>query len=272
MPNPTPKGHNGGVTPNTYYHHLKQWEGFKARQDKLKGEVSAWQKTAIDDGIDIVDMKAAIKRKGLSDAEQIASFNRQMFYLQCMNVPLANLVAPIDESAIGDAGMTDEQRRKRWEDEGYLSGKTGKGLDVAMGNHDPNSIAGRFIREGWDRGQKENAAGIKKKEPAADKKAAAPKADAPKADAKAASKPGKAAAVKVSYWHNPDEKAVQEVKDGSLPEKPWVSVPRGEFDTLKAEYEKQAEADFEAAKPKDGEVVVETPFDDEPPSPGAAKH
>lgn len=288
MANKVLNDHNGGVTENTFFHHVRALEDLKKQATSVAGKIRAQKKLAKDDGLDIGDLDWAMKQRAKTLADQVASHNRRTAYLRFWKMPLGAQIDFVDE--INDeTAMTDEQRQEKWENDGYVAGLEGKGMDVALGDHDPNSIAGRFILEGWRRGQEKLGKGIKKKDPepkpakekATAKEAAAPANEKParagpqdEPEVAEAKKRGRPKTKGVTYWHHPEIKKVYEIDAVSeaAPEGA-VSVTRPEYDELKAKYAAELEADWDDGAPKGEEEQPPAPggsdADEQPPAPGS---
>lgn len=151
---------NGDVSEGTFFHHDKEWDSLTSQMSSMASKKRALRKRMKDDGIDIDDFLYQKKKRAKPVAEQVASYNRQLLYGQYWKMPAA--MAQVKLGEINDElGLTDEQRQKKWQDDGFIQGRSGKGMDTSP--HDPNSVAGRFWLEGWRDGQKKNAEGIKAK-------------------------------------------------------------------------------------------------------------
>lgn len=291
--------HNGGVTSNVFHHHVKALADLKKQEKAIRDKIKLQKKQAVDDGIVVRDLNWAVEQADRPVAEQIQEYNRRISYLRFLKSPVGTQATLIDDFD-GVTSMTDEQRAQFWHDEGYQASATGKNRDVCT--HDPNSEAGRKWMEGYQTNQDELAQGIKKG-PKPEAAAAEPKNAAQEALVEGAkkrrgrppkNKPAETAAkdgeiipptkgVGVTYWHNPAEKRVLEVKDGSKPEG-FQPVKREEFDKLSEKYKAEAQAEWDAAEKGDddsGEAPApdtDTPpiaaddFDDDAPSPDRVTH
>lgn len=257
---------NGYVSESTFFGHDREWDGLKSQMSGLAGKMRALRKRMKDDGIDIEDFVYQKKKRAKSVSDQTASYERQRLYGQYWKMPVA--VAQAELGTVADeTGLTDEQRQKKWQDDGYVVGISGKGMD--QNPHDPNSVAGRFWIEGWREGQKKLGEGIKQK-----------KADAakPKADGGATvtnitdGKRGRGRPKKGSLPTPPsgdddkkqpeaaaDQTGAQAHVEGSEPAAPPPANPDAEWDA----------ADPSKAKPADDADPFAEPA---PPPPGSTAH
>lgn len=186
--------HNGGVSENTFYHHDRIIESINSQMASLRSKLGTAKKAMSDDGLDWDDYKYAKKQRARTLADQIASHNRRLSYMKFLKMPIADKLPNVDAFS-DETDLTDEQRQEKWENEGYVAAREGKGMD--SNPHDPNSISGRFYNEGWRRGQEENAKGIKagpKPETAPAPTGAKKRGRPSKADKEAAEAAAKAAA------------------------------------------------------------------------------
>lgn len=234
-------GHNGDVTENTFFHHFREWEDLQRQKSAIAGKIGQLKKRMKDDGIVVKDFEEVLSLRAMTVEDQVASFNAQLSYMNFMKMPIAAHMQFIDQFD-DETNMTDEQRREKWDNEGYVSGRAGLNRDVCP--HDPNSEAGRLWMAGYDRGQKENAEPIKKKSAAAKAKPKA-KDDGPdEANGDATPDPdpepvgdlSDAGKGGVTYWHNAEAKQVYERKVSDPDPKGAVPITRAEYDKLVVEY------------------------------------
>ena len=158
-----PSGFNGdGPTEATFFKHQRAYEAIESDKASLRGKVKKAKKAAADDGVDWDDLKdlSGLRGSGAAEAEA-ARLQRMARYLGYMKNPLAAVLATMSEFKTDETSLTEEEREKKWRDHGYVGSREGKGLDQVLEGHDPNGDTGRWIRSGWEAGQKENAAPIK---------------------------------------------------------------------------------------------------------------
>jgi hypothetical protein len=265
--------HNGGLSESTFFHHLKIRDDLERQAMGIKAKQKAAEKSASDDGIDIAALKQVLKDRAIPVAERIKRFNQANLYRRFLGQPEGKMLPVLDENFNEDIGLTDEQREEKWRQHGYIGAREGKGLTDVMGDHDPNLAAGRCIREGWEKGQAENAKGIKataKKpdpvEPAApaDEGKVVPKDEPEVAEAKKRGRPPKAKGL--TYWHKPDARKVYEVSQADAPPEGAVNITKEEYEALKAQYEKADEDDWDSVAPA-GADAPPAPDADAPPIP-----
>lgn len=259
-------GDNGGVTEGTFFHHVRAIEDIKKQQSGLSGKMRQAKAKAKDDGIDIQDLEWALKQRAQSAEQQRKSHNNRVAYLKFMKMPIAEHLGAITEEISDEIGMSEEDRQKKWENDGYVAARQGDGRDKNP-HDDPNSLGARYWFTGWERGQAENAKGIKKKP--ADKPAApaAEKAKPQHEPEVQAASGRKAKAKGVSYWHNAETKKVYEVDSSQANPEGAVAIKREEYETLKAQYDKELEDDWNA-KADAGEGEGEEAPEDPPAPPG----
>lgn len=258
---------NGGVSEAVFFQHLRNVDDVAKQKMALVAREKAVWKAATDDGISKDDLKVVMKDRAQTVDQRIASFNRRNSYRRFLKMPEA-LNLPVLEDMKDEIGLTEEARHKKWEDEGYVAGKSGKNRDVCP-HTDPNSIGARIWMGGYDKGQA--AIAPKKKPP--EQQALLPAAVPNGEDAAAAPKKrGRPAGV--SYWHHAEQKAVFAVTiaDKPAPEGS-VNVTKPEYEKLKAEYEAALQAEWDANDAAAKAAAAETDdFDDkaDPPAPSAA--
>ena len=257
-----PSGFNGdGPTEATFFKHQRAYEAIESDKASLRGKVKKAKKAAADDGVDWDDLKdlSGLRGSGAAEAEA-ARLQRMARYLGYMKNPLAAVLATMSEFKTDETSLTEEEREKKWRDHGYVGSREGKGLDQVLEGHDPNGDTGRWIRSGWEAGQKENAAPIKepakakgKEKPdtvkADDKPKPQPEPEVAAANKKAASKakPG------VVYYHNVEAKKVLELDQHAVFPEGYVPITRPEFEKLKAEYAAAENAAWEDSRPPAGD-------------------
>lgn len=269
MPRVLNAGDNGDISEKVFFDTIRELEDLAKRKAKLASDEKAVWKQAKDDGLDKDDLKTVMRRRALSTSEQVASHNRQTLYMRYLKLPIAEKIETIDEKFSDETGLTDEQRQTKWENVGYVAGMEGKGLDVAMEGHDPNGMTGRYIREGWEKGQKELGSKIKRKAPEPAKASPAPETATPEPVAETAQNETPPAPSDISeapkrrgrppkggltYWHKPDTRQVFEVSVADAQPAGAESITRKEFEKLSAEYASAEESEWASSAP-----VVDTP-------------
>lgn len=268
-------GDNGGVSEGTFFHHVRILEDLERQANSIKGKQSAAKKLAVDDGLNLKDLKKIMSERALTVDAQVESLNRQNAYRRFFKMPTSKAM-PFIADIKDELGLTDEERQQKWEDEGYVAGKLGQNRDVCP-HEDPNSLGARFWMAGYDKGQAELAKGIRQKP--ADKPKDKPAAETPPASTTATAKPGpqhepevaaakarggrkpkadtppvdpvsKTGTVGVTYWHDVKGGRAIENKDGTPPDKGWENITRPEYDKLFAAYKAKADEEWESpAKP-----------------------
>jgi len=268
-----------GISEDVFFHHDRIFTDLKKQQSSIAGKMKAAKKSAEDDGLNYEDYKWALRQRALSVEQQRISHNNRYAYLRFYKMPVSEQMAPIAE--LKDAvGLTDDERQKKWEDEGYVAGVTGMNRDTCQ-HDDPNSIAAKFWMAGYDRGQAKLGKGFKKKpaDPAPEKEPAATSKPeekiVPKPEPEVATAKAKRSAKKgVTYWHNAEIGKVYEVDVAGAAPEGSVSITRPEYEKLAAEYKTKEEDDWNAVASKDpAPAEVDADADDEgdgPPAPGAA--
>lgn len=275
------EGSNGnGPSEATVFKHWKAMKTLASRLSALGADKKKAKAAAEDDGVLWADLEAIDKMGNMALTEQIQKHNRQLRMRKILRDPMAQHLHFIDETLSDETGLTDEQRQKKWNDIGFVASIGGSGLDVAMEGHDPNADTGRWIREGWEAGQAQNAKGIKEKPkpapaaaPAAEKAPAAEDKIVPKDEpevvaAKRRGRPPKAGAV---YWHNAELKKVYEVTSADKdPDEGAVKVTKAVYDELLETYSKKEDDDWEQSAPPPEQTPTFDAVDDgfdTPPDP-----
>lgn len=273
-------GDNGGVSEAVWWKHYQVFEGLAKEKSNHANKVKKANKACKDDGIDPADFKDINQVRAQALAEYIDKHNRLVRMMHFVKHPAAPYMQEIDPTLSDETGLTDEQRQEKWENIGYVAGRSAADRVETMKGHDPNSDTGRWILAGYERGQAENAKGIKK---GPDK---APKAEepAPVADAKVNPKPEpevvaagakKAAGKKagVTYWHNAELKKVYEVTTADPDPEGAKPITKKEYEKLATEYAEAEKQNWEESAPAaEGEKPATGDDDgfDTPPDPDAA--
>lgn len=229
------------------------------------------------------DLETVMKDRLIPISERIKSHNNRTLYQRFLKVPGAEDIPILDEKKADGLGLSEEEWQARWENDGFIAGRTGRNRDTCP-HEDPNSLGARFWMAGYDRGQAENAAGIKatkkkiKDEEQAKATVAAETPPAPSEKITPQHEPEvqKAAGRRkggVTYWHDPVLKKVHEVTIADVEPAGSVNITKPEYIKLKAEYEAAEKAEWEAAaKVKEDDGPKQQPLDDfgddEPPAPG----
>lgn len=272
MPRVLNEGSIVGISEDTFFHHDRIFRELKKQQSALANSVKAAKKAALDDGLDYEDYKWVNRQQAKTVEQQRISHNNRTAYLRFFKMPQGAQLAPIAEIK-DEIGLTEEERKAKWEDEGYVAGVTGQNRDQCP-HEDPNSLGARTWMAGYDRGQAKLGRGIKKKPP--EPAPAAPPAEekiVPKQEPQvAAAKRGSKAKKGVTYWHNAEIGKVYEVDVSQANPEGAVSITREEHDRLAAEYKAKEEADWDVVAKKEG-ADADAPADGdddggEPPAPG----
>lgn len=269
--------HNGGVSENTFFHHVRELENIAKQEMSLKAKKKAQMKAAKEDGIDVDDLKWAQKERARSEHERRASHNRRVSYLRFFKVRTGVDMNFIDETVDDDTGLNEAEREDKWTNFGFVGSREGKGLADVMQGHDPNSDTGRWITAGWERGQAENAKPIKKKssdtdtgkmnggvKPAAEAKDAGPKHEPEVETAKRRGRPPKDG---ITFWHKEETKQVFKVSAADAPPEGAKNITKKEYERLAAEYEQSEKAAWEGAAPAGDAGQAPAPDEGAPPAP-----
>ena len=267
--------HNGGVTEKVFFDFHREYESLKAQASSIAGKMRALKKRGTDDGIDIEEYEYQRKRRNRPIAERQRAYENGRLYLRFWKDPLGAKMTEIKEFS-DEVGLTDEERQKKWEDEGYVAGAAGKNRDVCP-HEDPNSLGARFWMAGYDKGQAMLGSKIKKgpvkpEEKPAEKPAPAAAASSkepivPKVEPEVEAAGKRRRGGGVTYWHNEALQKVYEINISDATPEGAVSVTRKEYDRLKAEYDKKADDDWETAGKAAAETLPaeEEEVDDEAP-------
>lgn len=244
-------GTNGsGPSEAVFFKHQKAFDDLLKQKSSLLALEKKCKKLADDDGVnwDVLKRINTIRSKGASGIlEETKMRNLETLFLRYMKHPLGEQLQIIDESAINDdTNLTEEEREEKWRGVGEVAGKQAKGLDIVMEGHDPNSDTGRWIREGWEKGQAANAAGIKKKPAETSKPKSKPKDEPEVLEAKKRGRPKQGG---VSYWHDAEKGKVYEVGVSDATPEGSKSITREEYTKLKAEYDAKDQGDWENSAP-----------------------
>ena len=281
MPPKVLEAGNGGVTETVFFDALRELDEIDKQMNMLKAKKRVAWKRAEDSGLVKKDLETVMKDRLIPISERIKSHNNRTLYQRFLKVPGAEDIPILDEKKADGLGLSEEEWQARWENDGFIAGRTGRNRDTCP-HEDPNSLGARFWMAGYDRGQAENAAGIKatkkkiKEEDEAKAKAAAEEPPPPEAKIKPKPEPevqqaGARRKGGVTYWHNAELKKVYEITSADADPVGATNITKPEYTKLKAEYEAAEKAEWEAAeaKVKEGEPSKLDDFgDDEPPAPG----
>ena len=287
--------HNGGVTEKVFFDFEREYSSLKSQASAIAGKMRALKKRATDDGLDVEEFEYQRKRRDRPIEERRKAYENGRLYLKFWKDPLGAQLAEIAEVK-GDVGLTDEEREKRWEDEGYIVGARG-GDRKECPHPDPNSLGYRVWSMGYDKGQAAIAPKKGGKAPAAvadgpaastdtttgkltggvaDKAGApGPEKDKPKDEpevAAAKARGGKKGKAGVTYWHNAELRKVYQITTADADPEGAVNITKPEFEKLQAEYAKAEEDDWNSiAKPGTmAEPPAEKEDEDEDPPPSSA--
>lgn len=282
MPRVLNEGSIVGISEDTFFHHDRIFRELKKQQSALANSVKAAKKAALDDGLDYEDYKWVNRQQAKTVEQQRISHNNRTAYLRFFKMPQGAQLAPIAEIK-DEIGLTEEERKAKWEDEGYVAGVTGQNRDQCP-HEDPNSLGARTWMAGYDRGQAKLAKGIRQKPkdpapaadaaPAAEKKPAAEGKITPKPEPEVATAKARRAGKKpgVTYWHHAGIGKVYEIDSSTVAPEGSVSITREEYEKLAAEYKAKEDADWDVVAKKEGaDADAATDGDDdggEPPAPG----
>lgn len=277
------EGHNGGVSEAVWWKHYQAFEAHAKKKANLDNDKKKIIKAAKDDGIDPEDFKDINKVRAQAFNDFIDKHNRMVRMMQFVRHPAAPFMQMIDPSLSDETGLTDEQRQEKWENIGYVAGRSSsvRDLPAVMEGHDPNSDTGRWITAGYERGQAENAKGIKapKKapEPATEQKpvdqtqqqadAAQQQVDSgPKDEPEVAAAKARGKRGGVTYWHNEELKKVYEVGVSDADPEGAKPITKKEFVALGEKYAAEEKQNWEDSAPA---TEVDDGFDNTPPDPEA---
>jgi ribosome modulation factor len=147
-----------GPTEEVFTRILNEHIRLEKEASSVRSKQKALKKKAEDDGIDMTDLKAALKLVSADPREVIAQRNRELQYARWLKAPVGEqlhmLEMPPDQSK-----MSDEQREQKWEDEGWQAGLMGRDRDTCP--HAPESLGFQAWMRGYDAGQRKNLSGIK---------------------------------------------------------------------------------------------------------------
>lgn len=255
-------GDNGGVSEAVFFAYDRERSSLRAQAAAINGKVRALNKRAEEDGLDVQEYEYQRKRRDRPLEERRKSYEAGRLYLKFWKDPLGAQLAEIAEVK-DEIGLTDDERLKKWEDEGYVVGMRG-GNRTENPHPDPNSLGARTWSAGYDKGQAKLAPKKAGKAPAAvaDGPAVAstdttggkltggvakegkpgPKDEPEVAAAKA--RGGKGRTKGVTYWHNAELRKVYEITTADPDPEGAVSITKPEFERLKAEYAKAEEDDW----------------------------
>ncbi len=271
-------GDNGGVSEAVWWKHYQVFEGLAKEKSNHANKVKKANKACKDDGIDPNDFKDINQVRAQAMAEFIDKHNRMVRMMRFVRHPAAPYMTEIDPTLSDETGLTDEQRQTKWENIGYVAGRAAADRVETMKGHDPNSDTGRWILAGYDRGQAENAAGIKKgtaAPKAAETKPEQPPADGPKDEPEVVAAKARGKKSGVVYWHNAELRKVYEQKLPVDPDPEGAKpITKKEYDKLSVEYAAADKADWESSAPTDPASKPAGEVDDgfdTPPDPDA-KH
>lgn len=262
--------------------YIRDIDELNRQASSIQGKKTALFKRAADDGVTKKALMAVMKERN-DLANNRDKYERTLnLYRKYLGFPeVANL--PPRPEFHDEVDLSEEDRQKKWEEDGYVAGKLGKNRDVCP-HEDPNSMGARYWMAGYDRGQKENAPKKKKPEPVVatgatgataapgpEGAAVGPQDEPEVKAAKAKRKNG------VTYWHNPETKKVYELTIADATPEGAKPITRTEYDKLKAEYDKAEEDEWSAGstehRDEDEEKSGEDDdFGDDPePAPPGAK-
>lgn len=269
---------NGGVTEKVFFDVERELDSLERQSASLRAKRGALKKRATDDGIDWDDFIWSRKQRAKPAAEQLRSEQRRLAYRKFLRLSVADVMT-VGTEIVDETGLTDEQRHKKWSDEGYVIGISGKSMD--LNPHDPNSIAGRMWIEGWREGQAKLGEKIKKKNEAEAAAASGKTPSEKSAAGVAALKEGAGSATVTPITEGkrgrgrpkkqPEEAAKPPVDDSPVQTAGAIAdAPAGGV----------TDDEWAAAGPKDGDPAdplpkqdeEEDPFSDTPAPPPGAKH
>lgn len=243
---PSQGGSNGnGPSERVILNHYRTMKDLESQKNSISAKISKHKAQCKEDGVDYADLKFADGLRALAIEELAAREARRHFFVKCIVPSAVALFPPIDAAQFSEVNQTEEQRQEKWITHGYVAGGVdGKSLDVAMEGHDPNGETGRWILEGWQKGQAENAAGIKQK-PAENSSDAetgtltggkiTPKDEPEVAEAKA--KRGRPKKSGILYWHNAETKKVYRTTSADAEPEGAVQITEEEADRLQKQYD-----------------------------------
>lgn len=275
-------GHNGGVTENTFFHHLKVMDDLDRQKASLMSKIKNAKKQAKDDGINMKVFDAVRTMRAVSQEELARELDITFAFMKYLKMPVAQQLAPIDISLVDEsiADLSDEERAAKWENDGFIAGRSGTNKSDCP-HQDPNSPAAKSWVEGWERGQAENAKGIKEGPKKTSSDADSGKLDGgvkpkhePEVEEAGKKKASGGRTKGTTYWHDAEKRKVYEVTSADPDPEGATSITKKEFEKLKAEYAKADEDDWDnAAKAaaEAGSDKADDDFgDDDPPAPDAA--
>ncbi len=261
-------GDNGGVSEKVFFDFDREYSSLKSQASAIAGKMRALKKRGEEDGLDVQEYEYHRKRRMRPLEERRKAYENGRLYLKFWKDPLGAAMNAIDDIK-DEVGLSDEERQKKWEDEGYVVGISGGNRDQCP-HPDPNSLGARFWMAGYDKGQAKNAP--KKKAPspepvedgprgatAAEVKAKSSKAKVePKHEPEvqeAKSRKGKMKGV--TYWHNAELKKVYEIDaTADAPPEGATNITKPEYERLKAEYATAEQSDWDDNAPPAGDEDV----------------
>lgn len=258
-------GDNGGVTEKVFFDFDREYQEAKSMMTSAAAKMKSVKKRGADNGIDVPEYEWTRKYRNKTLEQQRTAHNHRVAYMNFWKMPIGAKIAEVDEFS-EDVGLSDEDRQKKWENDGYVAAREGKRRDTCP-HPDPNSLGARFWMAGYDRGEKqntmENAKGIKKgaapkHEPeveAAKKRGRPKKGASPAEPSKSAEQPSHAGGeVRVTYWNDVVKERVLKISDGSAPPAGAVNLTKAEYEKLEAEYAAKADEEWEGTGAAAGNI------------------
>ena len=177
---------NGGPTKEVFDRILNEHIMLEKEEGRIRAKRKTLNKKADDDGIDMAQLKAELRKASADPNEVIRRHNIGVQYARWLNARFGDQLPLIDE--LPDASkMSDNERTVKWRNDGWLAGRTDKNRDTCP--HQPESPGFNAWMEGYEEAQQKNLSGIKGPDVRPVTEAA--KDDAPKLDIPKGGKSGR---------------------------------------------------------------------------------
>lgn len=150
--------YSGGITETAVIASHREIITHKESMKTAQGQLREARKRAIESGMDPKAYDLAVKLAKMDEVDAASLLNKAYFYVKAMRAPIGAQLNFID-LVTDNANLSDEERAKRWYDEGYAAGINGKGQDTCR--HGMNLPGGQAWLSGWQDAQAELAKGFK---------------------------------------------------------------------------------------------------------------
>lgn len=166
--------HNGGVTHSVIVDYVRKLSAADKKKKEIAEEIKKIETDAKDDGLNVKDLREAIKESKGDPQEYIERQNRKAHYLRALKAPLGDALPRIEDFDHDMVGKTEEELQEIWVNQGYQAGLRADNRDTCP--HAADSIGFNCWMEGYQKGQGENLDGIKGTKPKKPAKSKAPPA------------------------------------------------------------------------------------------------